>query len=291
MERLLDLLRRMQGKAREWRRPILAIAAAFFLGALVLSIRHLGIGLDDLRLGPLAVLLLLLVPAQSVYSAINIVVMGMAAKAPLRFFPALRVNVYAQLAELLPIPGGAIVRGGALVQAGATAARSAEIVIGFSILWVACATLGAGIALSGEWFGTALLAIGAIAVLANIVWIGRRFGPGIAALALGLRILGLGLVAARVLACFAAIGVPVETLAGLIFAFANIVGSAASLVPAGLGVSEGLAALLAEPAGVAPAAAFLAAALSRFAGLLVNFVLAGAMALAGTRRAPPQAQS
>ncbi len=290
MSRLIDLLRIVQAKARAWRGPILALAATFFLGALFLSMRQLDIGPDDVSLVPLIVLLLVLVPLQSLYSALNISVMGMAAKTPIRFFPALRVNVYAQLAELLPIPGGALVRAGALVQAGASPGRSAEIVLGFSLLWIACGAVGAGLALAGDLPGQVLLAGGLLAVFACTVWIAKRLGTGIAAIALGLRVIGLALVAARVLACFAAIGVPVATLAGLCFAFANILGSAAALVPAGLGVSEALAALMAKPVGVAPAAAFLAAALSRFAALLINFVLAGALAFARTRRPSLQSQ-
>lgn len=276
MRTIIDLYRRLQTWAQAWRNPIRTIAAVLFIGALFLSIQHSGVGLDDLRIAPLLVLAVVLVPLQTAYSAINTVVMGKAAGGPVRFLAAVRVNIYAQLAELLPIPGGAIVRTGALIQAGATVLRSAEVVATFSIFWIACGAIGAGVALTGSWLGCPLIAAGAAVLIVTGAWSSVRFGAKLVITAIALRLVGLGIVAARILTAFAAIGVTIDVLSGLCFGFASILGGAASLVPAGLGVSEALAALFAGPVGVEPSAAFLAVAVSR----MVAFAVHSAAALA-----------
>lgn len=288
---MTDIYRQLQRRAHAWRNPILALAAVAFAAALAVSIDHLQVGFEDIEIVPLAILLVVLGPLHTAYSASNIVVMGSAARAPIPFRPAMRINVYAQLAELLPIPGGAIVRAGAMMRAGATAARSTEIILAFSLMWIACAAVGAGLALMTGAAGQLILLAGALGVLSVFAWTWTRLGAAIAVTALALRTVGLMLVAVRMIVCFAVIGMTIDASAGFGFAFATILGSAASLVPAGLGVSEALSTLMAGPIGVNPAAAFLAVAIGRITGLAGNAMLAAIFAawpgLVSARTGPP----
>lgn len=290
MERLQDLLCWIRARQEAWRVPLLLLALAAFVIGIVVSVRHLALSPDDLRLEPLLLLALIFVPLSIAYSALNMMLMGRAAHVRFGFAQGIRVSVYAQVAELLPVPGGAIVRTAALMKAGAPGLRSTGLVLAFSLLWIACAACGAGVALFEQgWAARMLLLGGGIGVLAINAWLVRHFGWMTALIGTGLRIAGIGLVALRLAAAFAAVGTTISWIDSLTFAFATIAGSAAAIIPANLGVSEALSALLASPAGVAPAVAFLAAALSRLVGLAINGALALAFGFFGNDPVPEPA--
>ena len=88
---------------------MLVLAFAIFVGGAALSINRLALKPSDIVLAPLALLVLGVVPAAIAYSSINIMLMGKAVGAPIGFVEGMRISVLAQVAELLPIPGGAIV--------------------------------------------------------------------------------------------------------------------------------------------------------------------------------------
>jgi hypothetical protein len=260
---------------RRFQRGIILSAIAAILAGCWLSVDRLALDWSDLQLGPLLVVTVIVVPLSIAYSAVNMMLMGYAAGAPIGFRGGVKVSILAQFAELLPLPGGALVRSAALVRAGSSAARSAGLVIAFSLLWIAFGALGAGLALAATgWPAEVLAFVGIMAGAGAMLWLAGQYGASIAAAAALLRVFGVALIAWRFVLTFAAIGISMSGLQAATFAFATIAGSAASLVPAGLGVTEGLSALLARPAGVAPAAAFLAAVLSRVLGLGMNAVFA-----------------
>lgn len=268
-----------------WRLPILIGAAIVFVAGCVISFRELEISPGTLRYGPLLLLMFVFVPGSIAYSAINMVLMAKAAKVDINFVQGMRVSVHAQIAELLPLPGGAIVRTAALMKAGGGAMQSTRLVLAFSLLWVACAACGAGIALTDlGWPALAMTGAGAVAALAIHAWLVLAYGHRVALAAIGLRIAGLCLVALRLLTAFAAIGISMPLVDSFAFAFATIAGSAASIVPAGLGISEGLSALLAQPVNIHVAGAFLATALSRLIGLAINILIALGIAAISRRR-------
>ncbi len=272
--------------ALAWRVPLLAIAlSAFGIGS-VLAIRSSGISASDLRMLPLLALLLVLIPATIAYSAINLSLMAYATGERIGFRDGVRISALAQVAEILPLPGGAMVRTLALMKVGIAPGRSAELVIAFALLWIACGGIGAGLALQrlGDT-GWHLSIASGLSVLLITGWLAYRCDPLTALAAVGLRIAGIGLFCLRLSLAFAAIGLPMAWIDSAPFAFAAILGSASGIFPAGLGVSEGLSALVAHGSGVDPARAFLAAALSRMLGLGVNLLLATLFVLHDRRKA------
>lgn len=270
-----------RARRKAWQRPLLMLALAGFAIGCALSISSLELAPERLRIAPLVTMMLAAIPLSIAYSAVSMMQLAGAGKVRMGFGEALRVSVLAQAAELLPLPGGAMVRTAALMGRGCSTVRSTELVMGVSLMWIACGALAAGIALAGAGPAAWLLAgAGAAGMLATCLWLSLRYSAGFAVGALLLRIAGVALVAWRMTLAFAIIGIAITWLDAGTFAFATILGSAAALVPAGLGVGEGLAALLAAPAGLSAASAFLAAALSRVAGLAVNLVLALALMLA-----------
>lgn len=278
-------LERLKQSRQRWQRPLVLLALAAVVAGCALSLDHLDLQWSDVRLFPLLLMAAIVVPFSIAYSAINMMLMGHSAKAPIAFGLGVKVSVFAQIAEMLPIPGGALVRGAALVRAGSSTGRSAELVIAFALLWIACGAAGAGVALAGiGWPALTLGMSGTVSAFAIFGWLSVRYGLTVAAAALVSRLFGVALVAWRFILAFSVLGVSMPWVASMSFAFATILGSAASLVPAGLGVGEGLSALIAQPVGVTAAAAFLAAALSRFVGLAVNVLLA--LTFAFTSRMP-----
>ena len=272
---LMRLALRVKEFARRHRSIILTCATLAFVGGMIFSVRSLGLKASDVAVGPLAILVGLLIPVTIVYSAINMQVMGRAIGTRIRFLDAVRISVFAQVAELLPVPGGAIVRTAALVQHGGGKGKSAGIVIAFALIWIACAAVGGGIALAHILLASVTLVAGGLSVIAVCcLWLAYSSDWRIAALALALRVFGLGIVAARCIAAFAVIGFTLEPVSGLIFAFVIVIGSTASIVPAGLGVGEGLSALVASLAGATAAAGFVVAAINRLAGLALHIVFA-----------------
>lgn len=256
--------------ADRWRKPILVLALLALVAGCIFSVRELALDISAIRPVPIMTLVLAAIPLSIAYSAVNMMLMGTAAGVTIGFRQGAKISVIAQAAEILPLPGAAIVRTASLIKAGGGKRQSAEVVLGFAVLWVATAGLGAGLALVHHGLGLPLLALSVTAWLFLSGWLMVRIGPRLAGIAITLRIVGVALVAWRLSLAFDAIGQQVGLIDCLTFAFATILGSAAAIVPAGLGVGEGLSALLAGYAGLDPAAAFLAAALSRFAGITVN---------------------
>ncbi len=267
--------RKLRSWSERYRTSLLLLALLGFLVGLIFAIRQPGFTLDQIRWLPLLTLVVVVVPMTLAYSAINLQVMAKASNAQMSFATATQASVFASLAELLPLPGGAIVRSAALARAGATAFHSVELVLAFALLWIAISAAGAGFALLEVSTMAAPVALGGgAATIAITAWIGRRYGGRTAIAAFSLRLIGLGITVLRVGLALMALSIAFEWTDTLAFAFAIVAGTASAIVPAGLGLSEGLAAVLASAVEVSPAGAFLAVALGRLAGFVVNCLCA-----------------
>lgn len=279
-ERVEQALQRL--RAPRVRAAATALAALVFIVGGIWSVSSLNLTAADTD--PVMLLLLLaLAPLGLAYTSINMMLMGKAVGVHLPFQTGFTVSAWATIAELLPLPGGAIVRAGALMRQGGAAGESTALVLAFAVLWIGCAALGASLALSAEGTAIALLVGcgGSACIIAASSWIGIRHTWRIAIAAIALRLVGLSLVALRLGVAFATIRTMVSGPDAMLFALANILGSAAAIAPGGLGISEGLAAGFATQSVVLPAAAFLAVGLNRIAGLFA----AGLVALIMSRPA------
>lgn len=263
------------GEKSRWRKTVLPLFALLFVAGCIYSASRLDLSWRELDGRPFLILALVLAPLSIAYSAVNMMLMGRAAGTRIGFFQGVRISALAQVAELLPLPGAAIVRGVALVRSGASKTRSAGLVLAFALLWIACSMVAAGLGLWRFGLPAQLFAgAGALATLAVTAWLTVMADWRIAAQALLLRVFGIGLIAARLALAFAIIDFAIAFTDCFAFAFASIAGSAASIAPAGLGISESLAALLAEATLAAPAAGFAAVALDRLTNLAVTVLVA-----------------
>jgi hypothetical protein len=268
--RLVSTAKRLSGLAQPYRRVLAVAAAVVFLAGLSWSFSALDLGPSQISAGPLLLLILLLGPVGVDYGAIGLMLLGLSADARMSFVSAFRSDAYAQLAEALPVPGGAIVRAGALMNSGVRVSEGTILVLASAILWISLASLAGGLVLlpSAALAGAFLACLGSIFSVTVLIWLTRQAGWQLAMWTLLHRFTGLLINAARLKCAFATLSVALPFVRTLPFALATIVGSASSIAPAGLGVSEGLSALIAGSLSVAAPAAFVAAALNRLSALL-----------------------
>ena len=85
-------------------------------------------------------------------------------------------------------------------------------------------------------------------------------------------------------AAFAAIGYTLEFNAASLFVTATQLGNAIAIIPAGLGISELLATLFAKLGSLPAEYAFIAVALNRMTGLMVNGAITAAWLLGALSR-------
>lgn len=268
-----------------YRGPIFAICALLFIAGLWLSAGRLDLSLSDLALHYIALSALVFIPISMIYGALNFIIMARGAGITIPFGKSLKISCVAAFAEFLPIPGGAIVRGGAMMREGSGAVDAGLHVTVNALLWISCSALAACFALGVVHpVALALGFGGALGVAACSWWLTSRAGIGIAMAALFMRIVGLGIAGARLIAAFLAIGVAIDFFDLYPFVFATILGSAASIAPGGLGISEIVAASIATLSTVPPEAAFLAVGLNRLIGFAVSGIATGIISLTSRKK-------
>lgn len=254
--------------AADWRWRLLLVAALLvFLAGCAWSIQemHLSWSRLEWRAGALA---LLFVAPSLWLNALELRLCACVLGQPLPMQRALFYSNVATLSNLLPLPGSVIVRGGALMRGGASLAASSQILLAAAMIWlvlaagISAATLLPGVPGLAAGLG-ALLLVGAIAA-----WIARRSNVRMAIAFVTIRIALLALTIARLFFCFAMMGAAIAPGAVAIYTVASILGAATGIFPAGLGISEAIAAALAAIVGAAPAAAFLSVGLNRLLGLI-----------------------
>jgi len=276
------------GTARVWVRkwyPWLGtLAVALFCVGAWYSFRNLGVSLSELKVGPLLALLAL-APVTIVYSGTGLWLLARSARTSIPLSRATTISTFATVAEALPLPGGAIVRASALMAVGTGAGESSMLVILSAVIWISVAFLACGVALMNHGHAlAAILGLGGFAgVAASFSWLLWRAGLSNALFSLAHRVAGLVLIGVRLQFAFLSLGVSLPWGDAMPFALASVAGSAAAIAPAGLGVTELLAAMIAGSVSIAPAAAFIASGIDRIVALGASGLYA--LATVGIERA------
>jgi hypothetical protein len=290
--RRLRRLTRWRTPPPRWRGLILLLAGAIFAVGIVLSFRGLDLELADIVWWPLVVLALLGTPLTILLNAAELRAMARSLDdtTMLSWPRAVRVVVVATAANILPLPGGALVRVHALGTAGAGVAKATAINLIAAVLWLGAAIALAGVAaltyvpLAGVLAlvgGLAAVALGAAAVRA----VASRWSTTAVAGLLGVEVATTLLHAAKLYLVFIALAVPAGLTEALVVGVAGPVSAAAGVFPSGLGLAELLSALLAPAVALPAAAGFGATAVVRLVGLVSTAPLAlwlGVRDVAGT---------
>lgn len=272
-----------------YRVPILLTAALVFVVCMAWSVQALGLSLRALRWWPIAAVAAL-VPVSIWFNAIELQLCARAAGGRMSMPSALGHSTTATISNILPIPASIVVRGNALVQSGASLATSGKIILAAGLLWFFIATAISAFAIlrppAGALLGSGFLA----AAFVICVWIARRSSVGVAAAFALIRAALLGIMIVRLYFCFAAINAPLPISETAVYALASILGSAVAVVPAGIGVAEGIGALIATASGGSPAAAFLSLGFNRVVGLVGSALVAFWFAFKFVGAKPPHGE-
>ena len=262
-----------------WRRIALIVAAVFLAVGFVLALREHPSLLSDLRWGPIALLLLLAVPLTVMVNAAEFALIGRMVGQTIPFRRSIEITILVSAANLLPLPGGAIVRVVALKTAGTHYGKGTAATLLAAVVWIGVSLLYAGIwiALHRPGVLSALFicaGAGALVLSAAVVLV-QQFDLRSALGILAVRSLLVLIDAVRLYLCLLALSFDASFAQASAFSVASAAGSAISIVPGGLGISEAVTAALAPLVGLPAAAGFLAAALNRLIGmpLLVPFAL------------------
>ena len=260
------------------RSTVWVLAAAAFIAAAVIIVRRHPELLHDLRLLPLAAALALVPLAVG----LNVIEYRLSARylgLSVSWAKALEIIVLGSAANMLPLPGATVVRAAGLVGEGGRPAKSAGVTLTFACSWLAvsCLYSGGALILCGyREYGIPVTIAGSIALVAffaiSMFAFGRRLGLPLAASAIKLGVVVVE--AIQIYLCFASIHIPISFTAASAIQVSAVAGSALAIVPAGLGVREGVAALLGAVIGLGHASAFLAVALNRMLAMILMVPLA-----------------
>lgn len=260
--------------SKKVQRPALVLAASLFFIGLSASVYASPSLLVDLQITPLAILLGIGVPLTITLNGLELHLTGRLVGTQFGAAQSLRIAVVSGAANMLPLPGGALVRMAAMKGAGARYRDGGVAILAVAIIWIGVAFPYAAVwMLPYSWpLAAALLAFGVPALGLGYWLAGHVTGNWWSASALVcLKLILTVLEVTRLFLCFWALNISTGFAEASVLAAAGVTGAAVSIVPAGLGVREAVSAGLASFVGLSAAAGFLAPALDR---LLVLAVLA-----------------
>jgi uncharacterized membrane protein YbhN (UPF0104 family) len=276
-------LRRPSARAE---RVALVLAATGMAVGLVSLLLTGKLELEGLRWGPVAAVAVIGVPLTVATNALEFWVTTWAVRRPVAAAAALRTTVLATAANVLPLPGGPLVRTHALQATGVRLTTAAVVTGAAGLLWVGLASVVAAWAgaLAGApdslvWIsgGVGLaLCVAASIVVARAACRGRGW---LTVVLLGFtEMLSVLTSAGRLYLVFLALGFSPDVPVVFVLAMAGVLATAVGVVPAGLGVREALSALLAVTVDVSAAVGFAVSLLDRVIGLAILVPLAAALA-------------
>jgi uncharacterized membrane protein YbhN (UPF0104 family) len=298
--------------ARAWssrprnKRWLLLSAFAIFVVLAVISFLNLPDGVA-LRPGFMVAIALIAAPAGWLLNTFEYRSIAKAAGHRVSLDTALQVTLAVNLANLLPVPGGVAVKTAALKLEGTSLGSAVSVNAIAGIIWIGATAALVGLALLTD---PAFVARGAVLATVGAAMLGgaalslRRRLPGWRRVFVELVAIETGstLVAAlRTALAFAAIGETASIAAVITVASAHVLAVAIGFFPAGLGLSEALAAALALTVQVSPAVAVAASAVERVSSATGRILILSAMGLhrrnaspgasAKTAPAPPRRSS
>ncbi len=254
----------------------LALAAGLLGFVLVVTWGVRGYSRADLEpdLTWLVVAALVGTPVALILNGIELRIIASGVDADLSRRDLVTATLFASAANALPVPGSVLVRGWSLSARGVALAEIVKVQAVAGVTFVSVALLITGlVAMATSLAGVVLAAIGGAGLLV-ISRAGRRYPISrLATVEAAMVVSELG----RYALVLAALGVDVTVARSSGLVLANVVSTATGVFPAGLGLREVLAGLIARTTDLASAVAVTASALDRVA---TSVVLGGLVLLA-----------
>ncbi|RUW52578.1 hypothetical protein EOA32_12360 [Mesorhizobium sp. M1A.F.Ca.ET.072.01.1.1] len=264
----------------------LIVAISIFAGGLLLAIQSMPGLFERLNAIPFVFLVMVAVPATAALNALELQIMAAMAKKNMAWANAFEIGVFSSAANMLFLPAGLLSRAAALRAHGVGLRFGGSLILFFMALWFGAAFGYSGLfllALGHMKIGAGFATVGLLCTGASIVFLVRlRSGWRLVVSALAIKLAGLILEAFRLCLAASALGIGLGFNQASTFSIASIIGTLTSLVPAGLGITEAITALLSPLADIDSVAGFLIAGTNRIAVVLGLLLLA--VILVGTRR-------
>lgn len=271
------------------RKAAMGLATVFLIVGLVYSYSLHPQVLQNLQWQPIALLAAIGVPLTLGLNTVEFRVLARLNLVQMPMLKALEVTVIGSAANMLPLPGSTIVRVAALKAAGSPLIRGTSSTVLVGVIWIAVAFGYAGTWMLGVGTGfvaTAFIAIGVLVLIGSVIWWRKLDGSfRLFAWMFITRLLLVFTDSAKMYLCFASLGVHASFAQVSGLAVAGVLGSAVSIVPAGLGIREGVAAAISPIVGLGAALGFMASFINRLIGLSVIVPVAAILTL---RKAVPE---
>jgi uncharacterized membrane protein YbhN (UPF0104 family) len=282
--------------APRWRRTLLALASAAFLLGVIYYSRQISAPWSEIGWGWLVVSAVVGVPLTIITNAVEFQLSARLVNDKISGPRAVKIAVFSDAANFLPLPGGALVRVQALHRRGHRYRDATLSTTTLGVAWIGTASLITGSTLlvaRYPAFGAACIAVGL--VILGFAWLlmasqrprGSRIRFSFAVL--GLEVASLSVAGLRAYVTLLALSGTASVPAAILLTFAGVSASAVAIVPAGLGLRELLSAGLFTLLGLPAATGFLASAIDRLLGLSLQAPMA--LCLAATNRKDVLAES
>jgi hypothetical protein len=278
-----------RGLKRSYGQTILTVALVLLIAGLMTALWQQPQVLTDLDWRPVSLVIAVTVPLTVFFNAIEFMLTGRLVGQSISFGRALEVTVVGTAANMLPLPGSALVRMASLKAGGTGYKGAASAVLLVFVIWLGLAMAYAGSAIlytSPGMVGAVFLAAGlTIMAAAGVVTMRLRAGISTYVLVLAVKLALVVVDAVQLLFCLNALGFAATFAQASALTLSGVAGHAVSIVPAGLGIREAVAAALSPLVGLAMTSSFLAAALGRVLTIITVVPFAIVLAIRARVRA------
>jgi hypothetical protein len=271
--RLIQILGRLRSAGRN--RGFLAVALLVFVAASILGFLNLPDLQREARWPMLVGCLVIGVPATLLFNALEYVVTVRMAGRSVTVRGALEISILASAANLLPLPGSALVRTQSIRRLGGKTSRAVLSTAAAGSAWIAVAAAIAGGALfvgrGGNLaivFLVASLGLGIASYVAVQRQVGPAAAPALMAQLLAAEVGAVAVKAARLYVVVHALGYDIGVDQAVVLTVAAVIAVAVGFLPGGLGASEVLSALVAPAVDLSAAVGAAASAVDRLITLL-----------------------
>ncbi len=288
VETTLPRLRRLRERLTPTGRARLVVAVVVVGGlavASVLAVRSLPADARELNLVPVLILAAVTVPLGVVLNLAEFDLASRIVGASITRREELRISVQAMAANLLPLPGAALVRLNALRVAGIPLDRATRSLVAIGLGWLATALVVAGAVVTPRQVAVGLVfvaagAAGFAGVLMLLRNVDRRW---VLARLVVIEAGAVALSALRFWLAFVALGFDIGVGQAAALSASGAIAAAVGFLPGGLGLKEAIATALAPAVGLGAAETLLAAALDRAVGLVALVPVAAVALFVGHR--------
>lgn len=260
-------------KTSKLRMPVFIAAAIFFLSGFTFSLYHQPDMLDNIEASPFLILIFAAIPATIALNSFEFLLSARLINQRISFLKATEITIIGSAANMLPLPGSTIVRIAALTAGGAKLKLGIIATALVALVW-----FGVAFAYCGSWlFVSGRTVIGSATVMIGLAFLLFYFSAAFGMMRrwkepvlISVNKLALVLIdAIRIYLCLMALGIDAVFAQASVLTISGVLGSAVSIVPAGLGLREAVSAAIGPLIALAVSAAYLATSLNRLADLAI----------------------